>query len=242
MILAAGLGTRLRPLTDRTPKALVEVGGVPMIERVARRLVSSGADRLIVNVHHHADQLETFLKALANMLGVEIDISLEEARPLDTGGGLLQAARLFRGEAPFFLHNVDVITDIDLGGLYGAHDSGTVATLAVHERETSRFLLFDDEGLFGWENTAKARARTVRDPAGVVHRLGFAGIHVVSPGTPELITGAGYTVDAPFSILDAYLRLAGDGLRVAPHDVTGVPWVEIGTPERLARAEALLAS
>jgi len=248
MILAAGLGTRLRPLTDHTPKALVEVAGVPMIEGVARRLTAAGADRLVVNVHHHAALVESFLDRLAATLGVEIVISREEERPLDTGGGLLQAAALFRGGDPFFLHNVDVITGIDLGALHAAHASGpapagaAVATLAVHRRDTRRFLLFDEGGLFGWENAGTGASRMVRDPGGDVSRLGFAGIHVVSPAAFDLLREAGYSSEEPFSILDAYLRLAADGRRIAPHDVTGAFWVEIGTPDRLARAEALLTS
>lgn len=242
MILAAGLGTRLRPLTERAPKALVQVAGVPMIERVARRLVAAGADRLIVNVHHHAESIAAFLHGLAEGLGVEIAVSREEERPLDTGGGLLRAEALFRKDAPFLLHNVDVITDIDLEALYGAHGTEAVATLAVHRRDTSRFLLFDEGGLFGWENTARGLSRSVRGPRGELLRLGFAGIHVVAPGIFELLEAAGYERDDPFSILDAYLRLVGEGRRIAPHDVTGDFWIEIGNPERLARAEALLAA
>ncbi len=241
MILAAGLGTRLRPLTDTVPKALVPVAGVPMIERVARRLAAAGADRLIVNVHHHAATVEAFLQTLAADLGVRAEVSHEPERPLDTGGGLLRAAPLFRGDAPFFLHNVDVITDIDLRELYGAHDDDAVATLAVHERETTRFLLFDDDGLFGWENAGKGTSRTVREPLGAVARLGFAGIHVLSPSAFEQLGAAGYRSEEPFSILDGYLTLASEGRRVTPHNVTGVFWVEIGNPERLARAESLLA-
>ena len=241
MILAAGLGTRLRPLTERVPKALIPVAGVPMLERVARRLAAAGADRLVVNVHHHAAAIEGFLDTLAGSLGVEAAVSREEERPLDTGGGLLHARSLFREDAPFFLHNVDVITEIDLGALYRAHGEDAVATLAVHERETSRFLLFDEDGLFGWENAGKGTSRMVRDPRGDVQRLGFAGIHVVSPAVFELLGAAGYRSEDPFSILDGYLTLAEEGRRVAAHDVTGAFWVEIGNPERLARAEALLA-
>jgi NDP-sugar pyrophosphorylase family protein len=241
MILAAGLGTRLRPITDRIPKALVPVAGVPMLERVARRLAAAGADRLVVNVHHHASMIEEFGAQLARDLGVEFLVSREDERPLDTGGGLLHARRHFRADAPFFLHNVDVITEIDLGALYRAHEEGAVATLAVHERETSRFLLFDERGLFGWENAGRGTSRTVRDARGDVQRLGFAGIHVVSPDAFALLEAAGFRAESPFSILDGFLTLAGAGRRIAPHVVTGAFWVEIGNPERLARAESLLA-
>ena len=241
MILAAGLGTRLRPLTEQVPKALIPVAGVPMIERVARRLAAAGAGRLIVNVHHHAMAIEEFLARLAADLGVAVAVSRETDRPLDTGGGLLHAEPLFRGDAPFFLHNVDVITEIDLDDLYHAHRDDAVATLAVHERETTRFLLFDDDGLFGWENAGKGTSRTVREPRGSVRRFGFAGIHVVSPSVFGLLAAAGYQSEVPFSILDGYLTLAAEGRPVLAHDVTGAFWVEIGNPERLARAESLLA-
>lgn len=236
MILAAGLGTRLHPITDRTPKALLEVGGVPMVERVARRLVEAGADRLIVNVHHHADAVVRFLDGLGSVLGVDILVSREDERPLETGGGLLRAASLFRSDAPFFLHNVDVISDVELDWLYSAHRPEAIATLAVHERESSRFLLFDERGLFGWENTARQASQTVRDPEGRIQRIAFAGIHVVSPAIFALLSERG-----AFSIVDAYLRLAAEGQRVEAHDVTGSFWVEVGTPERLARAERVLA-
>jgi NDP-sugar pyrophosphorylase family protein len=240
MILAAGLGTRLRPLTDHVPKALIEVAGVPLLGRVARRLVDAGADRLIVNVHHHADEIARFLEGYEPDLGIEILVSREEERPLETGGGLLRAAPLFRKREPFLLHNVDVISDLDLGSLYRAHAADTLATLAVQERETSRFLLFDEEGLFGWENPVKGESKMGRPLRGSVRRIAFAGVHVVSPEVFRLLE-ADYDRDARFSIIDAYLRFAARGQRIAPHDVTSAFWVEVGTPERLARAEALLA-
>ena len=115
MILAAGLGTRLKPLTDRVPKALIEVGGSTMLERTARRLITADADRIVVNVHHHADQLRGAVDRLAaDYPGVEFHVS-EEDRPLETGGGLAHAAHLFRGDRPIMLHNVDVLSDLDLG-------------------------------------------------------------------------------------------------------------------------------
>ena len=238
MILAAGLGTRLRPLTDRVPKALVEVGGIPMLARVARRLVEAGVDRLIVNVHHRADEVAHYLEGLGPELGVEILVSREEDQPLETGGGLLRAAPLFRRGEPFLLHNVDVIIDIDLGAMVRAHAMEALATLAVHERETSRFLLFDEEGLLGWENPANGASKAARRPRGGVRRIAFAGVHVLSPQVFALLE-ADYDRDARFSIIDAYLRWAARGHRVAPHDVTKAFWVEVGTPDRLARAEAL---
>ncbi|MFP4623834.1 MAG: sugar phosphate nucleotidyltransferase, partial [Gemmatimonadota bacterium] len=147
MILAAGLGTRLRPLTEHTPKALVEVDGVPMLERIARRLVAAGATRLIINVHHQAGQVREFVAARGDF-GAEVVLSYEPDAPLETGGGLLHARPHFRGGAPFFLHNVDVICDADLGALYRQHaDRDPLATLAVSDRESSRVLRFDSDGL-----------------------------------------------------------------------------------------------
>ncbi|MEJ2215027.1 MAG: sugar phosphate nucleotidyltransferase [Gemmatimonadota bacterium] len=260
MILAAGLGTRLRPLTDTVPKALVQVGGVPMLERVARRLVAAGADRLIVNVHHHADQIERFIREQTGF-GVDVVVSRETDAPLETGGGLLHAAPLIGREAPFFLHNVDVITDIPLDELYAGHleavdraagvapqgparpaqprtpNDGPLATLAVHERDTHRFLLFDEQGLCGWENLPgggrPGERLDARPAVGVVRRLAFAGIHVVEPRLLDLFTERG-----AFSIVTAYVRLAGAGWTIRPHDVTGRAWLEIGDPERLERARA----
>src|SRR5687767_4554295 len=158
MILAAGLGTRLRPLTDEMPKALVQVAGVPMLERVARRLVDAGADRLIINVSPHADMIRAFIEE-KNGFGVDCAVSEEPDGPFDTGGGLRRAEPLFRKDGPFIAHNVDVLTDLDLRALLAAHQerpgpdtqrgprgessgTGAVATLAVRPGDTDRYLLF----------------------------------------------------------------------------------------------------
>ena len=240
MILAAGLGTRLRPLTESTPKALVEVGGVAMLERIARRLVAAGVDRLIVNVHHLADRVEAFLTRAD--LGAEVRLSREPDAPLGTGGGVARAAGLFRGDAPFFLHNVDIVTDADLGGLWAAHTgSDALATLAVGSRQTPRRLLFDDDGLYGWENAATGASRTARAPTGATARWPFAGIHVAEPRLLERMPATGETVTAPFSILDVYLEAAAAGERVVPWDLGEALWLEVGTPDRLARARERLA-
>ena len=236
MILAAGRGTRLAPLTDDTPKPLIEVGGRTLLEWVARRLVDAGADRLIVNVHGHAERIAAHLEALD--LGVEIEISGEVERPLETGGGVLHAAPLFRRAGPFLLHNADIITEIDLRALLAAHrERGALVTLAVHERETSRFLLFDADGLLGWENVATGQSGSARAARGEVRRLAFAGIHAVDPRFLDLIEEQG-----AFSILDPYLRLAAAGERILPLDVTGSLWLEIGTPERLEAARRAMGS
>ncbi|MDF1702502.1 MAG: nucleotidyltransferase family protein [Planctomycetota bacterium] len=237
MILAAGFGTRLRPLTDRLPKALVEVGGIPVLERNARRLVAAGADRLIVNVHPFADAIRTHVTD-RQAYGVDVRIAHEVEAPLETGGGLLAARPHFRAQAPFFLHNADVYTDLDLRALYAAHEaSGALVTLAMMERNSPRGLLFDDRGLLGHVNDERGTRLEVRPPEGEVTRLAFACVHVIEPTIFDRITEAGR-----FGIFDPYLRLAAEGARIAPHRVDGCTWVDIGRPEQLAHANELAAT
>ncbi|HEX2078233.1 MAG TPA: nucleotidyltransferase family protein [Longimicrobium sp.] len=232
MILAAGLGTRLRPLTDHTPKALLDVGGVPMIERVARRLIAAGADRLIVNTAHLGEQIEDYVRSRGGF-GVEALFSREDPGPLETGGALLAAEALFRKSEPFFLHNADILSDVPLGEMYAAHLAAgdPLATVAVMERSTSRKLLFDEEGLLGRTDEGKGLDLRVRPAAGQVRAMPFAGIHVISPRIFGLLTERG-----AFSILDPYLRLAGAGERILPFRVDGYTWIDIGRPEQLEEA------
>ncbi len=231
MILAAGLGTRLRPLTDRTPKPLLPVGGVPLLERVARRLVAAGADRLIINVHHHADQIAAYVHQHDDF-GVDVRFSEEVSEPLDTGGGLWHARAHFRKDAPFLLHNGDILTDAPLKQIYASHcTSGALATLAVRPARESRYLLFDDRGLLGFSPRGGGADRTVRDPVGRVEQWDFAGIHVIDPRIFELVTERGI-----FSVVDTYLRLSQAGERVVACPFDGV-WLDIGTPEGLAEAD-----
>lgn len=237
MIFAAGLGTRLRPLTDEVPKALIPVAGVPMLERVATRLIDAGADRLIVNAHWLGEQVRAFVEA-RDGFGVETIVVLEPGdAPLETGGGLRNAAPLLRPDGPFFLHNVDVVTDVPLGELYAAHEaSGALVSLAVQRREASRALLFDDAGLCGHTDRA-GTATMARTAEGEVEALGFTGIHVASPRLLELLEETG-----AFSIIWPYLRLAGAGQAVLPYRVDDARWVDIGTIDRLREAERLVAS
>lgn len=237
MILAAGLGTRLRPLTDATPKALIEVGGEPILARVARRLVEAGADRLIVNVHHHAEQVESFLRAAE--LGAPVVISREEERPLETGGGLLHAAPHLRRDVPFFLHNGDIVSDLPLAALYASHlERRPLATLAVMRRESSRRLLMDDLGLLGRQDAGRQLEIRTREAVGETRALPFAGIHVIDPDFLELIEEHG-----AFSILEPYLRLAGAGYAILPFEVDpGVRWFDIGKPDQLEAARRAYAA
>ncbi|HKK27948.1 MAG TPA: sugar phosphate nucleotidyltransferase [Gemmatimonadota bacterium] len=246
MVFAAGLGTRLRPLTDRTPKALVEVEGEPALGRVVRRLWRHGADRIVVNAHPFADRVAAFLETLEAELareaggrGPRLLFSLEKEGPLETGGGLLRAAPFFRGDRPILLHNVDVLTDIHLGALAARHaGSDALATLAVQDRPSSRRLEFDDEGLLGREG------ERLREPRGEARARAFAGVQVVSPrllplldtiGSPPAGAGRAAGPGPAFSIVDAYLELASRGHRIGARDVTAA-WFEIGTPERLEAA------
>jgi NDP-sugar pyrophosphorylase family protein len=232
MILAAGLGTRLRPLTDHTPKALLDVGGMPIIERVARRLIEAGADRLIINTAHLAQQIEDFVRS-RDGFGVEAVFSREDPGPLETGGALLAARAHFRGDAPFFLHNADILSDVPLGEMYAAHGAAgdPLATVAVLDRPTKRRLLFDDRGLLGRTDEGKELRLRVREPEGEMRALPFAGIHVISPRIFDLLTERG-----AFSILDPYLRLSAAGERILPFRVDGCTWIDIGRPEQLEQA------
>jgi len=237
MILAAGLGERLRPLTDRIPKALVPVHGQPLLGHVMARLVAAGATRLVVNTCRHSDQIERWLAANTPP-GVEIALSRESGHPLDTGGGLVNAAPLFKEGGPILVHAVDVLSRIPLDALLAEHrvsrerlGERLVATLAVQARASSRRLLFDGDGLMGW--TGPGRERLVRRPAGPARDVAFAGIHVVERALLGLSRRRGV-----FPIVDLYLDQAERGYVIRPMDVTGHEWLDVGTPQRLEEAEA----
>lgn len=236
LIFAAGLGTRLGELGRTLPKALVTVGSRTMLEHVATRLVRAGVTRIVVNVHHHAGRIAQWIEA--HDVGAEVVLSLERDRPLETGGGLLHAAHLIRTDGPFFLYNVDVLSEADLGAMYAAHvDSGALVTLAVSARETNRRLLFDREGLLGRADDGRDLRLEVRPPMGAVEERAFAGIHVTDGRLPGMITERG-----AFPIFDVYLRLASRGARILPHSIGDVSWYEIGTPDRLDAARRALDS
>jgi N-acetyl-alpha-D-muramate 1-phosphate uridylyltransferase len=237
-LLAAGLGTRLGRLTRDRPKALVEVAGVAMLEHVARRVVRAGADRLIINVHHFADRIEAFV-AEGDGFGArgEVLFSREQPAPLETGGGLLHAAPLFRRDAPFVIHNTDVLSDLPLARMYAEHQAGdALVTLAVNRREAARYLYFDDRGLCGHEHVATQAETWVRAPSGPVRRAAFCGVHVASPALLDRITERG-----GFPIMRTYLRLAGEGWPIRAYDIGDARWLDIGTQARLEAAEQALA-
>jgi NDP-sugar pyrophosphorylase family protein len=236
MILAAGLGTRLRPLTDTMPKPLIPVAGVPMLERVARRLIAAGADRLIINAHHLAEQIAEFVRE-RDGFGVDVRVSIEEDRPRETGGALRHAAHHFRNAAPFFIHNADVLSDAPLEHVYAAHGDDALATLAVLPVATERYLIFDDERLVGYAERATGEERLVRAPRGALRRHDFTGIHVAASRLLELLPEA-----ESFSLMSLYLTLARSGVRLVPYVLGATRWIDIGSPDALARAHALAAT
>jgi len=227
MILAAGIGSRLRPLTDAHPKALVEVSGMAMIELVIRRLTKAEVDGIIVNAFHLADQLEDFLQS--RDFGVPVHIS-RETELLDTGGGLKRASWFFDDGRPFFLHNADVFTNLDLAGFYRSHmDSGALATLAVSDRTSARHLLFDEqERLCGWESAPDGRTQWATAPVPAATRLAFNGIHVISPGLV-----AGLCETGAFSINRSYLRLAAQGADIRAFRMDEWYYKDIGSAAKL---------
>jgi NDP-sugar pyrophosphorylase family protein len=232
MVLAAGLGTRLRPLTNDRPKALVEIAGRSMLEITIERLKQAGVSEVIVNVHHFADKVVEYLKTHGNF-GVRIEVSREDVL-LDTGGGLKKAGWFFLeggGDEPFILHNVDVLSTIDLRRMVEFHRGrGALATLAVQDRGTSRYLLFDDEGKLCGRRLRGKSDEMVRSAVST-QPLAFCGIHVISPRLLGMMTE-----DGAFSIIDAYLRLAGRGEKIISFRADEYEWMDLGKPENVERA------
>ena len=234
MIFAAGLGTRLKPLTDHMPKALVPVAGKPMLEHVIRKLIAAGCDEIVINVHHFADQIIDFVKA-NNNFGITIHISDETDMLLDTGGGIKKASSFFH--EPFLIHNVDILSNIDLKSLYEYHlTSGNDATLLVSPRKTVRYLLFDEGNqLCGWVNKDTLQTK----PEGFVYQpevqkeYAFSGIHIVSP---SLFNYMGENWTGKFPIMDFYLQTCQEA-QLGGYAKEDLQLIDIGKPETLAIAE-----
>lgn len=233
MVFAAGLGTRLKPLTDTMPKALVPVAGTPLLGHVLKKLAGAGYDDIVVNVHHFPDQIIEYLSG--KDFGALISVSDERDLLRETGGGIRYAQALL-GEEPFLVHNVDILSNLDLGWLRDRHSPDTLATLLVSERKTRRYLLFDEEGLLrGWTNIATGE---VRSPYGDIdpenyRKLAFAGIHYISP---EIFAAFGrYGFGERFSIMDFYLKACAD-YPVRAAVFPGLRLLDVGKPESLASA------
>jgi mannose-1-phosphate guanylyltransferase len=235
MVLAAGLGTRLRPLTNDRPKALVEVADRTLLEITLARLRTFGVREAIVNVHHFADMVIDYLKAHRNF-GMRIEISREDVL-LDTGGGLKKAAWFFLENSadknePFLLHNVDVISTIDLAKMVQAHNANrALATLAVQKRESSRQLLFDEHLQLCGRRAGRDKQPEIARPAPSLDPLAFSGIHVISPRLLPLMKEEGI-----FSIIDSYLGLVASGEKIAAFRADEYYWRDLGKLDDLKQA------
>lgn len=249
MLLAAGLGTRLRPLTDTMPKALVPVAGQPLLYHVIQRLKTAGFQRIVVNVHHFGEQIIDYLAANANF-GLDIRVSDERGLLLDTGGGIRKAAPLFETDSPVFIHNVDILSDLDISAFCAAFEQAPDidAALVVSKRHSPRQLQFDPatHRLLGWQNTqtgelrgplaAQLNGATVVPPD-VAVPLAFAGIHLISPRFLPLMDA----YPDKFSIITFYLDICGT------HNLVGFEqpafrFMDAGKLDTLAAAEAFLST
>jgi NDP-sugar pyrophosphorylase family protein len=235
MVLAAGPGTRLRPLTDHRPKALVEISGRTLLEITLSRLRAYGIREVIINVHHFADMILDYLKTNGNF-GMRIEVSREEVL-LDTGGGLKKAAYFFlensdRFEEPFILHNVDVMSTIDLRRMVQFHtEKQALATLAVQHRETSRYLLFDEQLQLCGRQSGRDQSPEFARPSQQAQALAFSGIHVISPRLFAMMSEEGV-----FSIITSYLHLAARAEQILAFRADQYYWRDLGKPENLAQA------
>jgi NDP-sugar pyrophosphorylase family protein len=231
MILAAGLGTRLYPLTQDKPKALVEIAGKTLLQMVIEKLSSAGYNKLVINIHHYGSQIIEFLEK-NNYFDLAITISDERQQLLDTGGGILRAAPWLDGDDPFLVYNVDVLSNIDLQIFREYHEErGGVATLAVRHRRTDRYLAFDESmQLSGWRNVNTGDQIGPRN----IHNhslLAFSGIQLIEPVIFKLITETG-----SFPIIPLLLRLAANHPIIGYHDHSSI-WMDLGKPDQLREAE-----
>ncbi|MBU2530831.1 MAG: nucleotidyltransferase family protein [Elusimicrobia bacterium] len=227
MILAAGLGTRLRPLTNTAPKALMDINGMTMLEMAIRRLIKAGFDELIVNTHHFAEKIEKFLKD-KNNFDIKIELSYEEEL-LDTGGGLKKAAWFFDDNKPFALYNADIYCDMDLRSMYEDHiQKESLVTLAVKERKSNSYLLFDEEMLLKELLSSKRKHPDIKDDIENYVKLAFSGIHIISPKFFSKMTE-----DGAFSIIEPYLRLVREGAEIRGFRMDDYFWRDMGSLEKL---------
>ncbi|WP_163706963.1 nucleotidyltransferase family protein [Mangrovibacterium lignilyticum] len=235
MLFAAGLGTRLKPLTNNKPKALVEIGGITLLERCIRHLKQNGIHEIVINVHHFGNQIRAFLVD-NNNFDLTLHISDESEGLLDTGGGILKAEEFLSGEEPILLVNVDVLTNLDFQQVLHFHEkTNSLATLVVRQRQTSRYLLFNKNQLAGWKNMKSGEVKVSRPKLiDSAEEFAFSGIHIIQPELLGLITETG-----KFSIIDLYLRLAKTEKVSAFVDQQSV-WMDLGKVDELAEAEALI--
>lgn len=240
MIFAAGMGTRLKPLTDEVPKALIPLNGKPMLEHIILKLKAAGFDRIIINVHHFGQQIIDFLSA-NNNFGIKIQISDERDYLLDTGGGIKKAAGFLQGKEPFLVHNVDIISNVDVKAIYDYHLANKpLATLLVSQRETSRYLLFNEQRkLCGWRNRETGEVKSYFpdfDPKKYTE-YAFGGVHVLSPEIFEWMdewTGK-------FPIINFYLSICAKA-NIQAYPAEGLTLFDVGKPNSLSEAEKWIQS
>lgn len=227
MIFAAGLGTRLKPLTDTMPKALVRVGGQPLLWHVVMKLKKAGYERIVVNVHHFASQITDYLAA-NDHFGLDIRISDETEALLETGGGIKKALPLFDPESPILIHNVDILSNLDLNAL-----PMDAPLLVVSERKTKRYLMFDDRmTLNGWINIETGEVKGEK----ANHQLAFSGIHVFHPSLAPLLA----EWPERFPIMDFYLKACGDNL-IRGYEAKNLRLLDVGKLDTLDKAEEFIS-
>lgn len=239
MVFAAGLGTRLRPLTNDMPKALVPLHGVPMLERVIRNIISCGITDVVVNIHHFGNQIIEFL-AKNNNFGINITISDERNLLLDTGGGILRAQSLLDGDEPFLVHNADIFTDINLNDIISHHiNSDADVTLLVKQRATQRYLVFNPHWrMQGWTNIATGEVKPSTLTIDATHQLmAFGGIHVISPSIFPALKQ--FATEPKFSIMPFYIANCSK-LNIQGYCPNGYNWFDIGKIETLHQAETFI--
>lgn len=231
MILAAGLGTRLKPFTDHHPKALAVVNGKTILQRNIEYLKAAGIDEIIINVHHFAEQIIQHL-AENNNFGISISISDETGEVLETGGGLKKASWFFNDENPFLLMNVDILTKMNLKAMIAFHEKEKpIATLAVSDRESSRCFLFNKNGeLCGWKNKKTDETKISRNSDSLIEKS-FSGIHIIDPKIFSFMH-----LEGKFSIVDVYLELAKTHI-IKSFDHSEDLLMDVGKPESIIEAE-----
>ncbi len=236
MIFAAGLGTRLKPLTDTMPKALVRVGGEPLLWHVVMKLRGAGYERIVVNVHHFAQQIVDYLKQNGNF-GLDIRISDETSGLLETGGGIRKALPLFDADSPILIHNVDILSNLDLDELTQVSQAPD-ALLVVSRRQTKRYLLFDDECILdGWTNIETGEVKSPYkglDPSDM-RQLAFSGIHVVWPRVFPLLE----SMPERFGIIDFYLKYCHQCAFVG-YEKKDLRLMDVGKLDTLDHAETFI--
>ena len=235
MLFAAGLGTRLRPYTLNTPKAMVTVGNAPLLEHAIQHLMLHGVERIVINVHYMADQIIDYVHTNQSRFDAELVFSDEQDQVLETGGGLKKAAQLL-GDQPFIVYNVDILSNIDLGAMYQYHlQHQNLATLAVRKRTSSRYLSFDnDHQLCAWKNTKTGEKKVARPNVENLTDWAFSGIHVIDP-----IIFESMPPPSKYSIIPIYMELAKTNKIMAyPHDQDF--WMDVGRPKHLEEANKLI--